>query len=319
MPHPRELEIDARLRHPVVRDLAWLLQAPDLLDTPCPGRPRLDELALDDPERRKGWLRDLEQRPEALEQAVAHRLSGRLGLYHEALWHFLIAHAPGTRLLATNLAIRDARGVTLGELDLLYRRRGDAAVVHLELAIKYYLGLEAGPGDSTAPARWIGPGCADSLAIKSRRALTHQLTMSRRPEAQGMLAAYGPAPMEPRLALLGILFRPAAPQDGSPLPLPRGTTADALIGEWLPLSAWARYTDTLAAPVRGAFLDKPHWLAPPPDDRLLPLSALTDALQACFRLRRRPCQLTLREADGARRRVFVVPDGWPHLIPLMPR
>ncbi|MBZ9537479.1 DUF1853 family protein [Modicisalibacter tunisiensis] len=319
MPHPRELEIDARLRHPVVRDLAWLLQAPDLLDTPYPGRPRLGELALDDPERRQAWLRALEQQPGELEQAVAHRLGGRLGLYHEALWHFLIARAPGTRLLATNLAIRDARGVTLGELDLLYRRRGDAAVVHLELAIKYYLGLETGPGGSTAPARWIGPGCADSLAIKSRRALTHQLTMSRRPEARERLAAYGDADVERRLALLGVLFRPVVTHDGNALPLPHGTTADALIGEWLPLSAWARHSGGLAAPVRGAFLDKPHWLAPPPDDRLMPLGALTGALLARFRARRTPCQLTLREADGARRRVFVVPDGWPHLIPLMPR
>ncbi|KXS38396.1 MAG: hypothetical protein AWU55_1613 [Halomonadaceae bacterium T82-2] len=318
MTHPRELEIDARLRHPVVRDLAWLLQAPDLLDTPYPGRPGLDELALDDPDRRQAWLRELEQRPGDLERAVAHRLGGRLGLYHEALWHFLIARAPGTRLLAANLSIRDARGVTLGELDLLYRRRGDATVVHLELAIKYYLGLEAGPGDDTAPARWIGPGCADSLAIKSRRALTHQLTMSRRPEARERLAAYSDAPVEQRLALLGILFRPAVMHGGA-LPLPRGTTAGALIGEWLPLSAWPRYTGRLIAPVCGAFLDKPHWLAPPPTDQLMPLGALTDALLARFRARRTPCQLALRDAGGGHRRVFVVPDGWPHLIPLMPR
>ncbi|HET8790856.1 MAG TPA: DUF1853 family protein, partial [Modicisalibacter sp.] len=206
-PSPTALGADLhRLRHPLVRDLTWLLHAPNLLMTAYPGRPTLGELGLADPQRRCDWLSALEGEPQTLEKTVGASIQGRLGHYHEALWHFLLEHAPDTRLLAHNLPIRDAKR-TLGELDLLYVTRHDAQPVHLELAIKYYLGLPDGPEDSASQARWIGPGCADSLAIKHRHAVAHQLPLAKRPESAATLLAYGAPPLTQRLAMLGVLFR----------------------------------------------------------------------------------------------------------------
>lgn len=312
-------------RHPLVRDLAWLLDAPDLLITPYPGRPTLDELGLADPGRRTAWLDALERDPTALEMALDTRRAVRLGLYHEALWHFLLARAPCTRLLAANLAVHDARHATLGELDLIYTTaRAGGTPIHLELAIKYYLGLPDGPGPRHDAARWIGPGCADSLAIKRQRSLDHQLPLAHRPEATAMLERFAmptaARPLEQRLAILGVLFRPW-PDTRSSLPLPIGAHGEALVGEWLYRRDWPAFCATLgsAQPLRGAFLDKPHWLAPPPDSTLLPLVELSRRLDAHFATRHVPRQLVLRETGGAYRRLFVVADDWPRAIPLPPR
>ncbi|SHF41309.1 hypothetical protein SAMN02745148_02561 [Modicisalibacter ilicicola DSM 19980] len=307
----------AGLRHPLVRDLAWLLHAPDLLTTPFAGRPSLGELGLEDPQRRRAWLQGFEQAPQTIEARVGPSLVNRLGLYHERLWHFLLDQAPDTRLLAHNLTIRDTKR-TLGELDLLYRHRRDAQPVHLELAIKYYLGLPQGPETPDSQARWIGPGCADSLAIKRQHAIDHQLSLALRPEAAEALAPFDAPPLTPRLALLGLLFRPWSCE--SPLPAPREIAPGALFGDWLALSRWPSFRERIESihTTRGAFLDKPHWLAPPVDADLIDLESLTGALDRHFAQRRSPRQLILKHADERWQRLFVVGNDWPHRIPLPP-
>lgn len=318
MPDPSFAALDAdlhRLRHPLARDLAWLLHAPNLLTTAYPGRPTLDELGLADPQRRRAWLREIEASPQGLEATVGASIKGRLGHYHEALWHFLLEHAPNTRLLAHNLTIRDDKR-TLGELDLLYVTRHDPRPIHLELAIKYYLGLPDGPEDSASQARWIGPGCADSLAIKHHRATTHQLPLAARPESAATLLAYGVPPLSQRLAMLGVLFQPWARD--TPLPPPRDSALQAPFGVWLTLGRWPTFRRLAEADTHGAFLDKPHWLAPPPEAGLASLATLSAGLEQHFASRHSPRQLVLKHANGYWQRLFIVSDDWPHAIPLPP-
>ncbi len=303
------------LRHPQVRDLAWLLQTPDLLGTPFPGRPTLTELGLADPCVRCAWLNDLERYPRILESVTGPRLAGRLGLYHEALWHFLLAYAPGTHLLAHNLPVRDGKR-TLGEIDILYRLRDDPHPVHLELAIKYYLGLPQGPGAAYSQARWIGPGCADSLAIKRQRTIVSQLPLSRTPHAQAVLTPYADQPPHQRLAIPGVLFQPWSPDTGLVLPRPREASPDALTGDWLPITHWRDYLRDKRRQWRGALLNKPCWLAPPRTETLDDTAILTQALTVHFSQRRTPRQVILKGPDGRWRRIFVVHDTWPIAIPL---
>lgn len=303
----------ASLRHRLVRDIAWLLHAPDLLITSFAGRPTLSELGLSDDETRRAWLTELERAPQALESAASPRLKGRLGLYHEILWQFLLANAPNTRLLAHNLPVRDGKR-TLGEIDLLYATHDDPRPVHLELAIKYYLGLPQGPGHTDSQARWIGPGCADSLAIKRQRTVINQLPLSHRPEAANVLARHIEQPPLQRLAMPGILFQPWPDR----LPAPYETGPEACFGTWLPISRWSDFCHTSqAARWRGVFLDKPHWLAPPPEDALWDLATLTHALEAHFNQRATPRQLAVKREDGSWQRLFVVGSTWPHTIPLL--
>ncbi|WP_245598344.1 DUF1853 family protein [Halomonas halodenitrificans] len=312
-----------RCHHPLVRDLAWLLLAPDLIAMPWPGRPSRGVLGLADDDRVAGWLDELETWPQALEDHVGGTLQGRMGLYHERLWQFLLAMAPGTELLAHNLRIMDGR-ITLGELDLLYRRHGEASIIHLEVAIKFYLGLAEGPSDDRAQARWIGPGGADSLAGKREHLHRHQLRMTERPETReaigATLGARAPstatlsAPSS-RVAIPGVLFAPWH----HPLPPPREATPDHLRGLWLHWRDWYRYRHGLPRGTRGIRLGKPHWLALPRPERLLALRELDTQLIAYFRTPAAPLQIVLWHPEAGWRRVFIVADDWPRQIPLPPR
>ncbi len=308
--------------HPLVRDLAWLLEAPDLVSMPWPGRPAPATLGFGDPACLAAWLDDLEAYPDRLEARVSDALSGRMGLYHERLWQFLLAEAPGTELLAHNLRIhRDKQ--TLGELDLLYRHTGEAEVIHLEVAIKYYLGLAEGPGEADDQARWIGPGGADSLAGKREHLHRRQLRLSELPEAREVIQALRladavgadrPLAIRRQVAIPGVLFYPWH----ADLPRPRDAGAHHLRGIWLAWSSWRDFRDGLAAGTRGAWLNKPHWLALPRAEALLPLRALEARLAQHFLQPAAPVQVVLWHGDAGWQRVFVVADDWPRQIPLPP-
>ncbi|MGO1773674.1 MAG: DUF1853 family protein, partial [Halomonas sp.] len=81
-----------------LRDLAWLVATPDLVELPppipCAGRPTLQELGLEN--TLLPWLHQLGQRPLT---ALNGSRATRMGHYHERLWHTLLDHAPNTRLL----------------------------------------------------------------------------------------------------------------------------------------------------------------------------------------------------------------------------
>ncbi|MFY0988884.1 DUF1853 family protein [Halomonas sp. C05BenzN] len=312
-----------RCHDPLVRDLAWLLLAPDLLDMPWLGRPTRDELGLADDTALAGWLDEREATAEALANHVGTSRHGRMGLYHESLWQFLLATAPDTRLLAHNLRIHRDK-VTLGELDLLYRHHRDPTPVHLEVAIKFYLGLPEGPGAPSDQTRWIGPGGADSLAAKREHLHRHQLRLTETREAREAIRALmlpdmsgtsrAPA-LHRRLAIPGVLFYPWH----APLPPPREATDDHLRGTWLSWCDWRGYRDGLARDTRGAWLRKPHWLALPRPDALLPLRDLESRLAQHFSRPAPPVQIALHHPDTGWRRLFLVDDDWPRQIPLPPR
>ena len=307
----------ARYSHPRVRDIAWLLNAPDLLQLARYPRPSLAALGLEDDRVRHRWLMTLEQAPHVLEAAVNERRHYRLGHYHELLWQFVLAHAPGSRLLANNLRISRGK-ITLGELDMLYLAARDTLPTHLEVAIKFYLGLPEGPEAADSPARWIGPGGADSLAIKYQRSLEHQLPLAytergqqtiRQALARQSLARQAgasetnPPPVEApiapllagqQLALPGCLFRPWQP-DKAPadwLPPPRHCHPESArqAGWWMSVSQFAAFCQTLEAspmhggPLLGCVREKPAWLAAPPVASLQPWHELDRWLRDHFEL-----------------------------------
>lgn len=311
-------------QHPQVRDLAWLLEAPDLLHLEDVRRPSLAELGLAEPQARQRFLALLENSPEQLASAFGDVSKQPLGLYHEKLWQLLLSSAPGTRLLANNLPISENRR-TLGELDLIYSCRESGLPIHLEVTAKYYLGLSDGPGAADDHARWIGPGCKDSLAIKSSHLQQHQLPIARTTQARDALARHlgicPPGQVSQRLAMPGVLFYPL---EGN-LPAPRHANPQHLKGRWLHWCHWEEFIERFPAGMRGAWLNKPYWLAPPPPHQLAPLARLKHQLASHFSIETAPVQLTLRYPDGypggiphSWLRVFVVNDAWPHLIPLQP-
>ena len=310
----------------LLRDLAWLALTPDLVELPppipCAGRPTLQELGLHKRENSLvEWLLTLSP---ALLATASDRRATRLGHYHERLWHILLDHAPGTRLLARNMRIFHNR-TTLGELDMLYRTRANSAPVHLEVAIKFYLGLAEGPGEVTSPSRWIGPGGLDSLALKCRHLHRHQLPLSATPLAFATLAQWltprdalacpqeqPAAALTQRLAMPGVLFYPWH----TPLPPPQGATYEHRQGLWCFLNNWPDLAASLATPFTMAWLQKPHWLAPPDQGAFHQESVVMPGIRQLID-QRGPQQVMLYFPHQQRfKRIFIVPNSWPRQVPL---
>jgi len=285
-----------RLAH--VRALAWLLDAPDLLDPFDPhwqgriaslGQPGL-EVAQ--------WLARLDQDPARLDAALGARVHTRLGLYAEKLMAFYFSEHG--QLVAHGLQVRASRNDTVGEFDFLLEA-GPGALEHIEFATKFYL-LEGSAG-----ARFdtfVGPNLADSLGAKMRKIMERQLALAAHPAAQAVL----PRPVVKASALVkGWLFYPA----GALSPM-GGISARHCRGFWCALAEVERL-----APDNWVVLPRLQWLAPfkaGNEDGLLSGAQLQAALGAQFEATPAPVLVAaVRRQEGGLvevERGFVVPDNW---------
>ncbi len=302
-------ELLPRLLHPQVRDLAWVLLSPPLLSHPP--SPQRHPLAASRWAWRPGeladWLLSHDAQPSVLEAWLAQHSIRRLGLYYERLWQFALSQAPDVDLLVANLPIRQG-GHTLGELDLILH---DAeGVHHLELAVKLYLGLEA--GDRRRHDHWLGPGSHDRLDIKLRRLCEHQLQLPTHSHARALLAELTCCEIDSALWLGGYLFQPASSGCEPPL----GANPEHLRGRWLRQRDWLNETGTRGAS-RWQPLQRQAWLAPARLDhaelwRDEDVDRWIDEGDGKGQAR-----LLARIEPGTdghwveRERLFVVPDSWP--------
>ncbi|REH39009.1 uncharacterized protein DUF1853 [Paraperlucidibaca baekdonensis] len=242
-------------RTPAVRDLAWLIGTPPLLtpsiagetgasptastkdlsafrDVHWPSSAFFSELLHDT----TPLLHALDADPAALIAHSENSRDFRLGVYVERLLGFWLAHPDNPRYasVAANIPVRD-QGVTLGEMDYLVRSKADGTLLHLELAVKFYLGRpEPHPNQ-----QWLGPGLHDRLDIKRDHLCRHQLALSQQPVARAAIAQrlnelgelpLADAPIARACWLKGRLFHAADaqwhaadPAHGNP---------DALRGQW---------------------------------------------------------------------------------------
>lgn len=303
-------DVPRQLRHPKVRDLAWTIVSPPMLDEPAPNQrhPLRATAWAARPHMLLDWLLSLDAHPAVLCAWLAQRPVRRLGLYYERLWQFALMHAPGVELLAANLPVRLA-GRTLGEFDLLLR--DDEGLHHLELAVKFYLARTA--AGSAETRHWLGPGSHDRLDLKLAQMRGPQLGLSSTAPARALLAEHGMGLPAPALWLGGYLFQPW-PQG---CPAPSMAATDHLGGHWLRQHDWpALRSSTADACWRQ--LPRLAWLAPAclddpqledyDEERSLDSTPLRPVLLARLE----------RAADGRWQeveRVFVVPDAWPQPAP----
>lgn len=302
-------DLPQQLRHPVVRDLAWVLLSPPMLSTtPWPQRHPLNASPWARmPGTLADWLTQLDRDHSTLLDWLAQSSVRRLGLYYERLWQFALRAAPGIELLAANLPIRQA-GHTLGELDLLLR--DEEGVHHLELAIKLYLGPEQASGEH--PAHWLGPGSHDRLDIKLDHLGHHQLPLSARGEARPALAELELVDAQAALWIGGYLFYPW-PKHCAP---PQGANPHHLQGRWLHRRDWPSFL-THSADGCWQPLPRQAWLA---QARLAHRELWSTAqLHEWFNALEpnANAQLLIRLEHGTQgdwveaERLFLVSDDWP--------
>jgi uncharacterized protein len=290
------------LRNPHVRALAWLLDAPGLLDEQAPAwAARVQRLGPADAQTHD-WIAGLDLNPAPLLASLQLQPFTRLGRYAESLLaYYLRAHG---LLLAHNLQLRDAQGVTLGEFDFLLRWGGQ--VVHWEFATKLYL-LRNDAGQ-TADG-FVGPGLADTLGGKIRKVMEQQLALASDPAAAAVL----PAPVDAaRARIKGWLFYPRNGFPGAGQATAQGLAPAHCRGFWSSLGEF----ETEPA-CRYALLPRLAWLAPARlgADQLLDAASVRHALAARLGTGSAPLLLAvMEECEGAwieTERGFLVPDDWP--------
>ncbi len=307
-----------QLRSPLVRDLAWACFSQALYCEqragPATGKAgALNGTSMFAPTaQRLSELQALDSRPDKLQQHLWQRApTRRLGVYFEHLVEFFIAHDASLSLAQRNLPVRHG-GNTLGEFDFLYWDRSalnDPLLVHLEVAVKFYLGVPQ-PLTPGSTDRWLGPASHDSLERKIAKLDAQQSRLSEHPQAKQSLSDLGlPVPHVQRSVVNGMLFQPA----GQPLPLPAPCPERVHTASWMTVEAACQQTQLWQ---RGLLLDKPQWLTPLPSAELftrgVPGALLQRALSDYFKRSRFPTMLEVLP-HGTRRskRLFVVPDDWP--------
>jgi hypothetical protein len=181
-----------------VRALAWLLDAPDLLDPPRrTGKAASPRWARSRRRPPTGWPRWTRSAP--LLAALGDKHYSRLGLYAEKLMAFYFREQG--QLHAHGLQVRADRTDTIGEFDFLLN---EDHLVHIEFATKFYL-LDANSTSADFNGL-IGPNLADSLGAKMRKIFDSSL--AGRPSGRASLL---PLPVARAQALVkGWLFYPTA-------------------------------------------------------------------------------------------------------------
>jgi uncharacterized protein len=169
-----------------VRDLAWVIGSPGLLEATHPayeGRVVDDAWCSAQLQACAPRLVALDRSPAALHNFIAARPTRRLGHYFEVLITFWLMHMSNAQLIATNLQVQHEQR-TLGEYDFLFSDES-AAICHWEAAVKFYLQLEPLPQQRA----FIGPGTRDRLDIKLDKVFQQQLVLGKTPAGKSALPA----------------------------------------------------------------------------------------------------------------------------------
>jgi len=237
-------------RHPIIKDLIWLIQNPGLLKTDnnvIPDQAWFDQqLQIIYP-----LLKKLDNDPTQLEP-YENDIKPIVGAYFETLVALWLKLNPDIQHIKQHqIVFEDKR--TIGEFDFLFEDKTLQKSFHWEVAVKYYLQTYI-----NEKCEFLGPNAKDSLAKKTSKMLSKQLLLSQNPNATDILKEF-PKPIHPIGILKGMLFYPSSSDWRNPKSLPPEISTNHLKGWWC-------HSNSLLIPEndqksRWYLLQKPFWLA----------------------------------------------------------
>jgi hypothetical protein len=298
-----------------VRDLAWACFSPPLLrvEDTLDGDSGIVECTLALTPQRRLWLEQLDHNAGELIDYLAGKPTHRLGVYFERLWHFFLLQDPQVELIAHNLPVHH-EGRTLGEFDCLYFCHARQCHVHLELAVKYFLGKPlSGAGDSCSEWHdWLGPDTRDRLDLKLNHILQRQILLGDHPIAKARLEALGIGELRKEIGLKGYLFN----NKDKPLPPPLAYNNACTLGRWIDAGQLGKAIekDNAAAYL---LIPKMRWLSPVQCNDMTETfnpQELQTYLAQYFAHDTYPLLVAALDSGGAEsRRFFVTADHWPDI------
>lgn len=292
------------LRDPHVRALAWLLDAPDLLDpNAVRWAGKIASLPYDAGDLSHDWLLALDAEPGMLQASLEINPFTRLGRYAEKLLACYFLHQ--NQLVAHGLQVRAGKEETVGEFDFLLT--DGVSLLHWEFATKFYLLCSSDPAWAHVQTAdyFVGPNLSDTLGAKMRKILDRQLALGQHPAAQALL----PQPIDNAQALLrGWLFY----RYGEKIPVQAlGITKNHCRGWWCTLAEAESHLSDICT-----VLPRLAWLAPArmTDDKVLTRAQLHDRLHTQFQEDVMPVMVaSLTRSDDVWLEIdrgFIVPDDW---------
>lgn len=309
-------------------DLIWAANSPDMMNIAAFSGTASNTLSSASPLHSvsqspaniglHNWLTNNDHAPAiraVLQQAPPHRL----GIYYERLWQTILELYPGFQLIAKNLPIiKDRR--TLGEMDFVYYCHHRQRHVHLETAVKFYLGV---PESSTHKlptttasqwTQWLGPGCKDRLDIKFNRMIDKQTRISTTETGISTLKKLDVIQPLREICLKGYFFYPL----NEAMPAPQQSHQNHARGHWLALQD----INLLENQSAWHIMKKEQWLAPvllKNNSTLLSRQNLNSEIES--RLSDNPFPVMVAKvhaSNGAyieQGRYFITPNGWPNCSP----
>ncbi len=285
-----------------VQDLAWVIASPPLLSGSYN-----NVYWWDDAHCKKEFndclptLLALDKQPEPLLSHLAQLNSGRLGLRFESFIAYWIKISPNYQLIKQNIQIIES-GHTYGELDFIIKDIHTNNIIHLEVAVKFYLGMMLGTQPSVDPYHWFGTNTNDQLGKKVDHLKQHQTQLSEKYQDH-LQKSIGIQIDEKHCLLKGRLFYPM----GSDIP-PQGVNQSHLRGRWLQADNH-QFSNKRFVPI-----EKDYWLA---ELRQKELRNLTQQ-QGLHELKRAQCYVELESdslrINSERNRIFNLPfDFWEFL------
>lgn len=315
--------------HQYVADLAWIIYSSPLLgDKPLSPELQESELTapaftsqMGHPEPKRSWLEQLttlNHAPSALIHHIESRPSTRVGFYYEALVSYLLSAFPDVSLIAEHLQLQE-NGRTLGEIDFLFRDELSQQVIHLETAVKFYLGSQAWQDHHTPFKHWLGPMIKDRLDLKTQHLINHQSQMCHSDAFQKLATQSNiPTPTQRQVLLQGYLF--THPTHQMPLPYSPENTGSTQQPRWFSRSEINAFLSDDQAYI---ILKKPFWLSPfhsKEHNPLLNLESLKEQLDSLILQWNRPILVSTLNPNQAsdcnhalyqeNNRCFIVPDNW---------
>jgi hypothetical protein len=187
-----------KYKHKVVRDLAWCITSENLLSHALCVQKEFFESDLN---TFQDHLNSLDKDPSPLVDFLASKNTHRLGHYFEALVYYWLSVSKRFEILTSNQPLRDKRGITKGEVDLIVRDTRTTKIEHWELAVKFYLAL---PGEKEP--LFIGPNANDYLHLKLQKLVEHQCGILKTEEGIQLLTDLNIQEVEARLFVKGALY-----------------------------------------------------------------------------------------------------------------
>ena len=163
-------------KHRCVQDLAWVIQSPTVISGYINATHWLDkEKCQAEYEACFDTLVQLDKNPEPLLNALAQFKPYVIGKRFECFVQFWLEISPNFEVLACNVVLQ-GKEQTLGEADFFIRELASDKIIHLEVSVKFYLGVN----DLSAMHHWYGTNLRDRLDIKFNRLANHQTQLSKK-------------------------------------------------------------------------------------------------------------------------------------------